>query len=156
MPPHKILIAYDGSDNAAHAIAVAGEFFAGDDGRVAADVVHAWEPIASAAARSSIYAVPYDDPTTLVERERRQAQTVADRGVELATAAGFDARGYSRSSNGPLWASIVDAIDELEPQLVVVGTRGLTGLRSALSGSVSHHVTSHSPVPVFTVPLERA
>lgn len=153
MALHKVLIAYDGSDNAAHAITVAAELLGTRDGRIAADVVHAWEPIASAAARSAIYAVAYDDTAELVERERRHATELTERGVALAAAAGFDATGYARSVNGPLWASIVDAVTELDPQLVVMGTRGLTGLRSALSGSVSHLVTSHSPVPVLTIPL---
>lgn len=150
-----ILIAYDGSDNAAHAIATAGELWGDQESPPAAEVVHAWEPIVVAAARSAIYAVAFDDTAAMVERERKAAAEVTAKGVELATAAGFEARGHSRSGSGPLWATIVDAIEELEPTVVVMGTRGLTGLRSALSGSVSHLVTSHSKVPVLTVPLER-
>lgn len=155
MARHTILIAYDGSDNAAHAIAVAGELFASAGEQVAAEVVHAWEPVSSAAARSAVYAVAYDDSAELVDRERKAAGELTERGVELAIAAGFDARGHSRSGSGPIWGTIVDAIEELDPRLVVMGTRGLTGLRSALAGSVSHHVTSHSRVPVLTVPLAR-
>jgi nucleotide-binding universal stress UspA family protein len=38
-------------------------------------------------------------------------------------------------------------------QLVVVGTHEHTGLRRAVSGSVSHYVLSHSDVPVVAVPV---
>ena len=37
-------------------------------------------------------------------------------------------------------------------RLVVVGTREHTGLRRAVSGSVSHYVLSHADVPVVAVP----
>jgi nucleotide-binding universal stress UspA family protein len=151
MADRPILIAYDGSENAAHAIAVAGELLGG--GR--AEVVHAWEPIASAAARAAVYAAAFDDSNAATDAERDRAAQVAGRGIELANAAGFDARGAAISGSGPLWQTIVERIDDLQPRVVVMGTRGLTGLRSALAGSVSRNVTSHSTRPVLTVPLGR-
>ncbi len=152
MADQPILIAFDGSENAAHAIAIAGELFGGGP----AQIVHAWEPVASAAARAAVYAAAYDDSNVLVDAERKQAAAVAQRGIELATAAGFDASGEAVSGNGPIWGTIVDRIEELKPRLVVMGTRGLTGLRSTIVGSVSHNVASHSSVPVLTVPLARS
>jgi nucleotide-binding universal stress UspA family protein len=149
MNDRPILIAYDGSANADHAIAVAGELLGGG----VAEVVHAWEPVSSAAARAAVYVVTYDDVSDTYDLEQEQAQQVAARGVELARAAGFDASGCAISGSGPLWATIVDRVEQLQPRLVVMGTRGLTGLRSAFAGSVSHHVTSHVAQPVLTVPL---
>jgi nucleotide-binding universal stress UspA family protein len=149
MSPRPILIAYDGSENADRAIKVAGELLGGGP----AHVVHAFEPISSAAARSAVYAVAFDATGDIAEREAKQAGEVAARGVELAKAAGFDADGGARSGSGPLWATIVDAAEELDPRLIVLGTRGLTGLRSALAGSVSHAVASHATQPVLTIPL---
>lgn len=144
-----VLIAYDGSSNADHAIDVAGALLGG--GR--AEIVHAWEPVSSAAARSAVYAVAYDTSGAMVEREHEYAAEVAARGVARAKAAGFDAEGAAYSGSGPLWQTIVARADEVSPRLIVMGTRGLTGVRSALLGSVSHHVTSHAHVPVLTVPL---
>jgi nucleotide-binding universal stress UspA family protein len=146
-----ILIAYDGSANSDHAIAVAGELLGG--GR--AELIHAWEPLTSAAARAAVYVVTYDDTRDTLDQETAQAHAVAARGVALAAAAGFDASGSAVSGSGPLWQTIVDHAEQLQPRLIVMGTRGLTGLRSALSGSVSHHVTSHASRPVLTVPLRR-
>jgi nucleotide-binding universal stress UspA family protein len=37
---------------------------------------------------------------------------------------------------------------------VVMGTRGLSGAKSLILGSVSHYVAQHLRVPVFIVPPE--
>lgn len=144
-----VLIAYDGSANADHAIDVAAALLGGGT----AEIVHAWEPVSSAAARSAIYAIAYDDTGVMLEREREAAGATARAGVDRANAAGFEATGSALSGSGPLWQTIVERAEELHPRLIVMGTRGLTGVRSALAGSVSHHVTSHADVPVLTVPL---
>jgi nucleotide-binding universal stress UspA family protein len=149
MPARPVLIAYDGSENADRAIAVAGELLGGGP----AEIVHAYEPVSSAAARSAVYALALDTTGAIAEREREQAGEVAARGVERAKAAGFDATGEARGGAGPLWATIVDRAAEVDPRVIVMGTRGLTGLRSALSGSVSHGVASHATQPVLTIPL---
>lgn len=47
-------------------------------------------------------------------------------------------------------AAILDHIDA--DQLVVVGTRGLGGVRRAIVGSTSHQVLHHAPGPVVVVP----
>lgn len=146
-----VLIAYDGSANADHAIDVAAALLGGGPARV----VHAWEPVSSAAARSAVYAMAYDDGGALLEREQAHATEIAEAGVARARAAGFDASGHARSGSGPLWQTIVEEAEDLHPRILVMGTRGLTGLRSALVGSVSHHVASHADVPVLTIPLGR-
>ena len=153
MASDSILIAYDGSDHAAHAIAVAGQLLG--RGRTA-EVVHAWEPASSARARSAFYAVAYDDTAEGLRVEEERAAEVARRGVEVAQVAGFVATGHARAGSGPLWSTIVDAARELEPQLIVMGTRGLTGVHAVVAGSVAHHVTQHAPCPVLTVPPEHA
>jgi nucleotide-binding universal stress UspA family protein len=151
MSSSPILIAYDGSANADHAIDVAAELFGGGP----AEIVHAWEPIASAAARVAVYALAYDGSNETVDRERALAQETAQRGIDRATAAGFTATGGAISGDGALWATIVDRADAVQPRVIVMGTRGLTGIRSTLAGSVSHQVSSHAGQPVLTVPLAR-
>jgi nucleotide-binding universal stress UspA family protein len=150
-PDGPILIGYDGSANADYAIDVAAQLFGGG----VAEVLHAWEPVSSAGIRSSVYAIAYDDSGDMLAREQALAEEVADRGVARATAAGFTATGGARSGSGPLWQTVVERAEELHPRLIVLGTRGLTGIRSALSGSVSHMVASHADVPVLTIPLAR-
>jgi nucleotide-binding universal stress UspA family protein len=45
--------------------------------------------------------------------------------------------------------------DELDVTLVVMGSRGLAGLRSVLLGSVSDHVLRHIHRPILIVPPAR-
>ena len=52
---------------------------------------------------------------------------------------------------GVPWSQIIEQIDELRPDLVVLGTHGRRGLRHAVLGSVAEKVVRLSPVPVLTV-----
>jgi nucleotide-binding universal stress UspA family protein len=46
---------------------------------------------------------------------------------------------------------IVDAIDELRPTMVMMGTHGRQGLKRMIFGSVAEEVVRRSSVPVLTV-----
>ena len=142
-----VLIAYDGSPTADHAIAVAGELLGGGP----VELVHAWEPVYSAAARSAVYLYGAVETESAYEEEQTRARTVAEQGAELARAAGFEVHAFAVSGNGPAWQTLIEQVETIRPRLVVMGSRGLTGVRAAL-GSVSHHVASHATVPVLTVP----
>ena len=52
---------------------------------------------------------------------------------------------------GQPWAAILDAIEEMKPDLVVMGTHGRRGVNHALLGSVAEKVVRQSAVPVLTV-----
>ena len=41
-------------------------------------------------------------------------------------------------------------------ELVVIGSRGLSGLKAALKGSVAHHLGAHSHAPVLIVPPDES
>jgi nucleotide-binding universal stress UspA family protein len=55
--------------------------------------------------------------------------------------------------DGPPPATIADLAKAQSADLVVMGTRGKTGLKHVLLGSVAEHVVRNSPVPVLVVPL---
>ena len=155
MPPEhdSIVIAYDGSENARHAIAVAAR----ELGPRQADVVHAWEPLSSATSRLAIYAVALGAAAEdELELEAERARATAEEGARVARDAGFDAKAITLRSDGPVGGAIVEYVEEHAPGVVVMGTRGLSGARSVIAGSVSHHVTQHVHTPVLTVPPDAA
>lgn len=142
-----ILIAYDGTDSAKHAVAVAGALL----GARRAHVLHVWQPLASPVDSLALAAVM---PTAeLLAGEAVRAQAIAEEGAERARVAGFDAAGESVESTDSTAEVIEAAIVRLRPEVVVVGSRGLTGLSALLKGSVSHHVCAHTHAPVLVVPL---
>jgi nucleotide-binding universal stress UspA family protein len=53
--------------------------------------------------------------------------------------------------SGVPWQGILEAVKELNGDLIVMGTHGLRGLSHALLGSVTEKVVRLSPVPVLTV-----
>jgi nucleotide-binding universal stress UspA family protein len=74
----------------------------------------------------------------------------AEHGAELARRAGFDAEARAELS-APTWEGIVDLANEVDAAVIVIGSRGLTGVRERLEGSVSHQVAEHSRRPVLIV-----
>jgi nucleotide-binding universal stress UspA family protein len=57
----------------------------------------------------------------------------------------------SMLKTGLPWGGIVDAIAELKPDLVVMGTHGRRGFTHLMLGSVAEKVLQLSPAPVLTI-----
>jgi EmrB/QacA subfamily drug resistance transporter len=147
--PGDILIAFDGSENARHAIRIAGRELGG--GRAA--VLHVWEPL-SGDGPLVPSALASGAGEAEIELEAERALATAQEGASLARAAGFDAEAYALRTDDSIGEAIVDYVNGHGTRLVVVGTRGLSGVRSALAGSVTNHVTHNVLVPVLAVPPE--
>jgi nucleotide-binding universal stress UspA family protein len=52
---------------------------------------------------------------------------------------------------GTVWRAVEDAVNKNEIDLVVVGTRGRTGIGKAVLGSVAEEILRHASCPVLTV-----
>jgi nucleotide-binding universal stress UspA family protein len=141
-----ILIAYDGTDSADRAITVAAALLGGGKARV----VHVWQPLAETqdAAFIGAPAIVGED----VERQEDEAREVAEAGALYARAAGFDADAEIIRGDGSPADALEAEVERLKPDLVVLGSRGLTGLKAMLKGSVSHHVGAHAHAPVLIIP----
>lgn len=146
-----ILIAYDGSDGAKAAIEAAGRLFPNH----AAVVVSVWHSAAAASA-ASLIAIPSGVATTayqeLDKESERQAAARAQDGADAAKDAGLDATARAVCSHGQIWATIIDAADQADARAVVIGSRGLSAVKSTLLGSVANGVVHHSTRPVVVIP----
>jgi nucleotide-binding universal stress UspA family protein len=150
-----ILFAYDASESADAALRAAAGIL---DTR-GADVVvlSVWEPLlveAINAARFGPAAVP-TNAEEIDERSERDAERAAEHGAQLAAELGFDAKPLAIADERNVADAIVDAADDRDVDLIVLGARGLAGIRAFL-GSVSNHVLQHSRRPVLVIPPKGA
>jgi nucleotide-binding universal stress UspA family protein len=145
--PLHLLIAYDGSDAAKEAIAVAAKLY-GPHAR--ATVLYAWEPLVMYAGGMGMAAPSF--PTGGSEREEQDAVSLVEDGARHAAALGLEAEARAVQTVAAPWRTIVDTAERDAADLVVIGTRGLSGVRSLLMGSCSHHVAQHAVCPVLVVP----
>jgi len=106
------------------------------------DAVYAYAYPIVPAAHPAVVVVPTDR----LEQEGRNILDVAIAGIEGAARASITPRVVQGVPGRVLAAEASDA------DLLVVGTRGHGGVKGLLLGSVSHHVTRHSPCPVVVVP----
>ena len=145
-----ILIGYDGSPDSHAAIELAGELFPGQ----AATVLSVWEPFVDVMARTGVGATylamanvqEIDDASEQAARER------AAEGAELAGRAGLNAEPRADARAATIAETILAAASDVQARAIVLGTRGLTGLKSVVLGSVSHAVLTHTDRAVLVVP----
>jgi nucleotide-binding universal stress UspA family protein len=147
----EVIVGYDGSPSAAAAIEVAARLLPGR----AAHVVYLWTaPFADAELRKRLWprARSVDDLIELLEREGgAEAERLAADGVALARAAGWQAEALLHRTFGGEGLELARLAGERGAPVVVVGARGLSGIRAVL-GSVSDVVVHFSPVPVLVIP----
>ncbi len=148
-----ILVAYDGSDGADAAVASAAKLL----GRDGADVVvlSVWEPLTVELLRAQRFGGPLGYAPSAAELDAQsegQARQVADHGAEVAAKAGFQARAQAVADERDIADTIVAVAEEIDADAIVIGARGLAGIR-AMVGSVSTHVVQHAHRPVLVVPV---
>jgi nucleotide-binding universal stress UspA family protein len=141
-----ILICYDGSASAERAIAAAGRLL-GPRSAVVLDV-GPLEAVAEA------YAAVGSDAAGLDRLTLDAAAARADAGAVLARAAGFLAEGRAELE-APTWFGVSEVADEIGAAAIVMGSRGLSGIRTFPEGSLSHQVATHAGRPVLIVPPPR-
>ena len=125
-----LLLCYEGSEDAMHAIAHAGRLLGGRD----ALVVTVWQP------------------TSVLGRAAADlGERVARDGVRIAQQAGLHAKPVAVEATGPVWKTIVEIADRHDAATIVMGSRGLTGLRPMLLGSVSSAILHHADRPTLII-----
>jgi len=143
-----LIVCYDGSDDARHAIQRAGTLFPGRH----ALVVTVWQPTAIPLTLG--FAGETAGMTDFVALDRAAAdggRRLADEGVGIAQDAGLQAEPVAVKASGAIWATIVEQAELHDAATIVMGSRGLTGLRARLLGSVSAAVLHHADRPTLIV-----
>lgn len=138
-----VILAYDGSDLAAYAIARAGEELAPGREAIAVTV---WHP-------ADVGFTPVDGRplhAAAGNEVEAAAELTAARGAELAEVAGFRARGLAVNA-APTWEGLVRAAEEQGATLIVLGSHQRSGLLGHLSGSVAAATVSHFGAAVLVV-----
>jgi nucleotide-binding universal stress UspA family protein len=143
-----LLVCYDGSDDAKYAIETAATLFRGGH----ALVISAWQRLAG--LDSIAWAGEPAGMVNSADLDRAAAEhasRLAEEGVCIAHEAGLDAEPVPIEANGPIWKTIVEAAAAHNASAIVVGSRGLTGLRAMLLGSVSSAVAHHAGRPTLVI-----
>jgi nucleotide-binding universal stress UspA family protein len=139
---HNILVAIDGSPDAARALEHAIDLAACE---------HAKLTLISAVPAPPVFA--YATPgasglSDLAEQARAETEAIVGAARERVPQ---DVSVTSVIKSEPAKPALLKQITEGGHDLVVMGSRGRGAVRSALLGSVSHHVLHHSDVPVLIV-----
>jgi nucleotide-binding universal stress UspA family protein len=159
-PPERstAVIAFDGSPAAKNAIVAAAKIL----GRCDVLVVTVWEEglayatsgIAMAPTGDAMLSPPVD-PAVADEVDRdlhEHAERVAGEGAALAVSLGLGARALPLADDEESVArTILKAADDHDAAVIVVGSRGLGGIRARLEGSTSRAVLRHASRPVLVV-----
>jgi nucleotide-binding universal stress UspA family protein len=146
-----ILICYDGSDDAKAAIDQAGKLLHGQP----ATVLTVWQPFAEVLAETPLGFGIAPGVLNIEEADnasREAAEGLAAEGAELARQVGFNAQARESSRLETTAHAILTEAAEVEASAIVMGSRGLTGLKSLLLGSVSHSVLQRADRTVIVVP----
>lgn len=146
-----ILVCYDGSEDAKAALARSAEVLADRQ----ATVLTTWEPFIQVLARTPVgfgISPGLLDTEEIDQAMRTSAEERAEEGAQLARKAGLEAHARAVAQQTTTAEAILAQADALQASAIVMGTRGRTGLRSLLLGSVSHAVVQHADRPVMVVP----
>jgi nucleotide-binding universal stress UspA family protein len=135
--PTKMLLATDGSESTAPATKAAVDIARRSGSEL--HLVHVWHDVHSVHSQA------------WVKRElRRQGREVLDEQVERIEAEGGAVTG-AHLRGGRTIDEIIKLGDELEADPLVVGSRGLRGIRRMLLGSHSDAIVHHAHRPVLVV-----
>jgi nucleotide-binding universal stress UspA family protein len=145
-----VLFCFDGSEGSRSALKAAGDLI---ERPADAVVLTVWETVATRLALAGAFAAGVttggDD---LDSEEESFAKAVAEDGARGAIEHGYNASAITRESFEGIPKAILDTADDLSARLIVCGQRGRGVLRSALLGSVSHTLASHTRHPILIAP----
>jgi nucleotide-binding universal stress UspA family protein len=139
----RILIGYDGSENAERALIRAIELTRQSNGELRIAVVADTMSYAAYASGVGMY-------KGFNEQTKENAENMARAALETAKSAGIE-NVYASDEEGQPADLILTLATEYKSDLIVVGRRGMRGLERFLMGSVSSAVINHAKCDVLIV-----
>jgi nucleotide-binding universal stress UspA family protein len=146
--PTTILVATDGSEEAALALTTAADLSKSTNSEL--HVAYVFPTAVQRPFPNPITSRPREVLEHELEEAMHQAQEFLDREVEQVKAEGVTVAN-SHLVRGRPERELVHLSEELGAGLIVMGSRGLGGVRRALMGSVSDSVVRHAHCPVLIV-----
>jgi nucleotide-binding universal stress UspA family protein len=146
--PTRILVATDGSKEAELASSSAADLAERTGSELHVVYVGHMPPVIYESPGA--LALDRDLQSRMQERTEEGTRTKLDEQVQRVREAGGEVAGAHAKLGRPD-AEIAGLAEELGAGLIVLGSRGLGPLRSALMGSVSHSVVRHAHCPVLVV-----
>ena len=146
--PTRILVATDGSKEAELASSSAADLAERTGSELHVVYVGHMPPVIYESPGA--LALDPDLQSRMQERAEEGTRTKLDEQVQRVREAGGEVAGAHAKLGRPD-AEIAGLAEELGAGLIVLGSRGLGPLRSALMGSVSHSVVRHAHCPVLVV-----
>jgi nucleotide-binding universal stress UspA family protein len=140
----KVVVAFDGSNDSLKAIKLAGSLASKYESNVI--IVHVYS--SPAIGFSAASGIPIPDYRDIEEARKEAAKKVLSKGLQLASEEGIKATGELIEASSVVEALVEYAEDE-KADLIVVGTRGMTGFKKLVLGSVSSGLVNHAPCPVL-------
>lgn len=141
-PFTKVLVGTDFSASAEHAVEMAVDVTTRYGAKLV--IVHAWD--VPSIGYGGMMQSPVDFITPIEQAARQQLEALT-KDLRDKTKLPIESLLYQ----GVAWDRLLAAVTETNADLVVVGTRGRTGISHALLGSVAERVVRLCPVPVLTV-----
>ena len=144
-PRGPFVLCYDGSEAAKRAIRTAPVLLG--RGRPAR-VVYAYTPTERSLVVAQAMTGGRSDAPVSGEAD---AHDVVERGLAIALDAGFDAEARLVKADRRTAELIVAMAEEIDAPAIVIGQRGMSGLKSAVLGSVSRDIVNAYHRPVIVV-----
>jgi nucleotide-binding universal stress UspA family protein len=146
--PTRILVATDGSEEAALALTTAADLAKSTNSEL--HVAYVFPTAEQRPFRNPITSRPREVLEQERAQARHQAQEFLDREVEQVKGEGVTVAD-SHLVMGRPDRELVHLSEDLDAGLIVMGSRGQGGVRRALMGSVSDSVVRHAHCPVLIV-----
>ncbi len=138
----KIVVATDGSDTAKRSVDYAIDLSRKYDAKLV--ILHVLSVLIPRGSVSSV-------SDKLYQEDRPKASILLEDAQKKAKESGVESTAELVEDHMPVYGEIIACAEREEADLIVVGTKGRSGVARLLLGSVASGVVTYSPIPVLVV-----